>query len=172
MFLLKFSNLEGLPLIIFETGERIGSLKDLALHENCLEISGLVFKIIGFSTREYVLPTESVYKVGNHAVLCYKEYFERFKNKIKCDSKNTVIQLKWKPVCTRTGQEIGMVSDLILNMTLFEVCFIEVSNGIIKDIFDGRKLLPLLGRITFGTDYVLIDDEVLQEAQDNFGKEN
>jgi len=46
---------------------------------------------------------------------------------------------------------------------------IEVSDGLLQDIVKGRSVLPLIGKVEFGEENILVDNEAVEEMMETGG---
>lgn len=72
-------------------------------------------------------------------------------------------------IYTRSGEEIGVAKDVLLDFTHGKIDGIEVSDGLIQDILKGRNILPLIGKVEFGEENILVDSESVEEMMETGG---
>ena len=58
-----------------------------------------------------------------------------------------------------------MVYDVRVNELNCEIECLEISNGMIADIINGCNVLPLIGKVIFSKDSILVEDQAYEELQ-------
>lgn len=103
--------------------------------------------------------SEDIIKLGKDAVL------------VTSSSKDVInynqdefYQIKDKEIYTKEGTNLGLVKDIRINEETGDIECFEISNGIISDIINGRVILPLIGKISFLDDCILVENEAFQEV--------
>ena len=81
-------------------------------------------------------------------------------NRARIPNKNAICGRR---VYTNTGIELGVVEDILFDQATGRLEGIEVSDGILEDIIQGRNILPLFGRVEFAEDNIMVGREVVEE---------
>lgn len=89
---------------------------------------------------------------SSEAFLENVEQFLRFRDDIKD-----------MEVLTRCGNFAGTIKDLLFDEGSGRIEGAVVSNGLFEDLFQGRKILPFLGRIALVEECIVIDKEAREE---------
>jgi uncharacterized protein YrrD len=63
-------------------------------------------------------------------------------------------------VLTSSGEVLGQVSDLLIEEDLGNISGYEVSDGYLKDVMLGRKVIATSDILTWGIDTVIVRDEL------------
>mgnify|MGYP000968422843 CR=1 FL=1 len=166
----RYGNVLNLPVICADSGKRAGTVKDLIFDSGKKEVMALLLESAGlFLKKKAVLLEELLDFRGDAAVIssksCIKEidiqdYFEVFPG-IGC-----LIGIK---VFSKSAGEIGTVSDVIFDAESGRIEGFEISDGLLQDIMQGRKMLPLVGKVEFGKDFAVVENEAVEEMQDTGG---
>ena len=107
-----------------------------------------------------LIKSEDIIKFGRDAILVDSKPQYLLKNNL-----DDFYQIHDKEIYTKKGINIGLVKDLRINEETGYIECLEVSNGIIADIINGRGLVPLIGKIKFMDDCILVEDEAFQEIR-------
>lgn len=168
--MVKISNIIGLP-IIYDSGKKSpGFLKDIIFNIGEKQIKGLVVEKTGFRKSSKIFRTDNIYDIGGGAVIIKEKPYVEYKC-IKSDRKYTAIDKKKEEVkvYSKNGEDLGVVKDVYFNLLNGNIEAFELSDGVIQDIIDGRKIIPLIGKYEFGEDIILIGNDVVQEILNSGG---
>jgi uncharacterized protein YrrD len=89
--------------------------------------------------------------------------FKKVKDKLGIKKKGTIIGFK---IYTKYGEDIGVVKDILFDFEKNTLDGVEVSDGLIQDIVKGRNLLPLLGKVEFGKENILVERSAVEEMME------
>ena len=78
-------------------------------------------------------------------------------------------EIKGLKVYTKTGQDLGVVNDILFDQKTGTIEGVEVSDGVLQDIVLGRKVVPLFGKVEFSSESMLVDKEALDEMTSTGG---
>ncbi|MCS1350256.1 PRC-barrel domain-containing protein [Mechercharimyces sp. CAU 1602] len=158
----------GLPVIQRVDGKKLGIVRDLLFddHQQCY---GLLLESGKWVKRGQFIPANRVSALGQDAVMVedssaalpLDEAVEESMGFFSGDKK-----LKGRSVIQATGQELGMVENVYIGEELGKLIGYELSDGLISDLTEGRKVLHSHQPLTWGED-VLIAPSVGIELVDN-----
>lgn len=155
----KYSEILGLPVIEAETGKNMGNVKDLVFSHDTREVRGFILEPKGFKFTGGVVLLEDVLSLGKDALIINRG--TDVKEHEKAKGNGDVIGLK---VYTRSGENLGVVKDYVFDSGSGNIESVEVSDGLLQDIMEGRKILPLFGKVEFSEEIILIDREAVEES--------
>lgn len=161
----KFSEVVGLPVICAEDGKKIGIVSDVVFLQSSRKVEALVLQKEGYQIHNKLIKVESIKNLGNDAVIV-NDCSCVTKEKNWLHEKNSVLG---QHIYSKTGLDLGIVKDIIFDYKNATIEGFEVSDGIITDLFDGRKIIPLFGRVEFGEDTILVDNEAIEEISPTGG---
>jgi uncharacterized protein YrrD len=72
-------------------------------------------------------------------------------------------------VFSKEGGELGFVKDVLFDSKSGKVESLEISDGLFQDVLQGRKMLPLFGKVEMGEDFAIVGNEAVEEMQDTGG---
>ena len=164
LLLNKYSEVLGLPVICIESAQKLGTVQDAIF-------SPLIKKAVAFSLEKRkcefarkVIFLGNIKSIGKEAIiindhkdidsLSKTEYLRMFENM-------KLIGLK---VYTTDGQDLGEVKDIIFDFKTGRIDGVEISDGLIRDLFEGRRILPLYGKVKFGEDSIVVGSESVEEV--------
>lgn len=149
----------GLAVFEMEGGKQVGKVLDVMLNEDWT-ISGITLEgKTMFSTSSKVVLWEDIVAYGEDAVMIRNQQAVR-----KCGAENIQLtfisgngKLKELPVLTEDGTRIGTVADVYFEQNLGNtITGIEISDGFISDLMEGRKVLPFMPGMTKGENAIMV----------------
>ncbi len=73
------------------------------------------------------------------------------------------IYLQGRRIVTVDGTDYGKLHDFIFDDKSGELLKFVTTDGIIEDILRGRNVIPVIGKVEFGEDTIMIANEASQE---------
>lgn len=167
---MKLQDMIGLAVYEVEEGNEIGKIADIVLDSNWhvtgIELESKAF----FSSHVKVVAWDDIAAYGEDAVMI------RSKESImKTDTDHIPYtfllgknKLKDLQVLTTSGTILGRVSDVYFDQKLGNtIVALEISDGLVTDLIEGRKWLPCSEGMSIGENSVLVpamSEERLQKA--------
>lgn len=156
---MKLQEMVGLAVFDVEDGKQIGKVLDFLLDDDW-RITGIQLegKAMFTSTVKVVL-WEDIVAYGEDAVMIRNQQAIR-----KWDAENIQLtfstgngKLKELPLLTEDGILIGHVTDVYFDQEMGNtITGIEVSDGFISDLMEGRKVLPFIPGMTKGENAIMV----------------
>ncbi len=165
----KYSDVLGLPVISVKDGMKIGILKDVVFCKDNKSILGFILEKERQALKGNVVLLRDVLSLGNDALIidnpnCLLVYRE-FK---KTGEIQEDISLRGLKIYSHTGEDIGIVQDILFDYKTGKVEGVQVSDGLVQDLLMGRKILPFLGKVEIGSN-ILVEKEAIEEMMDTGG---
>ncbi|MGI9860123.1 PRC-barrel domain-containing protein [Moorella naiadis] len=143
----------GLPVISRDRGEELGRIQDLYFDESGGNLKAILLADGGWLRQPRVVDFSRLEARGTDAFMV--------------SDAGTVVhepppgtrrwqELKGLRLINSAGQELGLVEDLVIELPSGQVKALEVSTGLVNDLLDGRKELPLTGPVNWGEDTVIM----------------
>jgi uncharacterized protein YrrD len=166
----KYSNVLGLPVISAIDGMKIGILKDVAFCKDNKGILGFILEKGSRTLKGNVILLQDVLSLGNDAVIienpdCLLEY-RKFRK--TCEPQEDM-QLRGLKIYTHSGNDIGIVKDILFDYKTGKVEGVQVSDGLVQDLLMGRNILPFLGKVEIGNNNILVENEAVEEMMNTGG---
>lgn len=151
----------GLPVIETQRGKRIGSVTDLLFDEG-KSLVGVLLTPKGIMRRAHFIPLEKILSVGEDALTVRDEnsISELDTEKGLYFVLNGESHLKGKPVITVNGHSLGQVEDVYFQEEVGTIIGMELSDGFLSDVMEGRKYLPWSDKMKMGMDAILVSQEI------------
>ncbi|MGI6777498.1 MAG: PRC-barrel domain-containing protein [Acetivibrionales bacterium] len=170
MGVLKISEVIGLPVICIDSGKKIGTVEDLILNRGKSEVKALILERAGFEIRRKVILMKDIAYLGKDAVMvntesCKTELRMVFNSSITEDKG----EIRGLRVYSKSGEDLGEVKDVLFDSKTGTVEGVEVTEGLLQDIVQGRKILPLFGKVEFSEESMLVDREAVEEMMGTGG---
>ncbi|MCR4435406.1 MAG: PRC-barrel domain-containing protein [Clostridiales bacterium] len=160
----KYSEVVGLPVICAETGKTAGTVKDVVFCPKSKEVKAFLLERKGFEIKNKAILLEDVLSLGRDALVVSD--FKKAVYLDKIGEKGEVIGLK---VYSRSGDDLGVVKDILFDYRTGTIEGVELSDGLLQDIVQGRKILPLFGKVEFSEENILVDGEASEEMDSTGG---
>lgn len=160
----RYSEVVGLPVICVEGGRKVGTVSDVIFCPKKKSVICFVVESNLYNIGKKVIMLKDVLKVGKDAVIindsCCIIDFKKVKDTEEFKEKGAVNGLR---VYTRDGQDIGTVKDVLFDVNTASMDGVEISDGILDDLIQGRNILPLIGKVEFSEENILVDSEAIEE---------
>lgn len=158
----RCSSILGLPVITDENYKIIGKISKIFISKDLKNIA--FFEIISkdLMHSRYVLPTEKIKVIGNDAVIIDDSKCIYF-NKKTNNNYITIDSILNKKVYTVNGNNIGYINDAFFELSSSKVEAVEVSDGFIEDVLNGRKIVPFIGKSIYCEDGLFIGQDIVDE---------
>lgn len=160
----KYSEVVGLPVICAVDGKKVGVVKDMFFCPKERSVIAFLLDRKGWEVRKKLILAKDVLKLGTDALIindakAVKE-FGNVKHHPEFRSKGDLLGLK---IYTKKGEDLGVVKDVLFDFEKGTLDGVEVSDGLLHDIVEGRNVLPLFGKVEFGEENILVDSEAVEE---------
>ncbi len=153
-----FSVLNGLPIISLKAGEEIGKVIDLLFYET--NVKGLLIDKNGWLNRHLFLALKNIHAVGQDAIL-----IEDVQKVLPFDKKqfpfyflhSSPKKIVGKTLMSSEGEKLGLVEDVYFDEFLGNIVGYEVTDGLIADIKEGRRVVKTSTPLTVGEEVLVIE---------------
>ena len=167
----KGKHVIGKPVLSFEDGRRVDSVKNLLISEDNESIVALLVDEGGLLSSSRVVPLENVKSFGRDAVV-----IETSASVVTASSDpetKAIIQRKeallGKRVMTDDGQSLGAISDLYFDDKSGRISGFEVSGGMLGDMARGTSYLAVDQIERLGPDLVFVRPDTGENLQNQVG---
>ena len=152
-----FSRIYGQTVYNVKNGAEIGIIEDLLINEHGKVIGFLIDKR-GWLNRDLFVPLQAVTGFGNDSIMVENmkllKPFEKSEKIITLkEGKN---RLSGKPLLTTEGEKLGLVEDVYFMEEMGTIIGYEITEGLIADIKDGKKVVKTKQPLTIGKDILVI----------------
>lgn len=150
--MIKGRDLKNLPAIEVSNGLCWGHVKEFKLKNDHM-LAGVF--ITDDKQVEYYISMDKIVRIGRDAVIFNGPPEQPKDEEYLCQSE---FEITGALVMTINGENIGTVQDIVLEDTGSGVVGYEVSDGYIKDILMGRKILDPAEILSYGSEAVIVCD--------------
>lgn len=166
----KYSEVIGLPVICAENGKMAGIIKDIIFCPKTKEVKAFLLEKRGHELGKKAVLLKDVLSVGRDAVVV-NDYtcLNSLKKLIRNNELKDKGEIKGLKVYTKSGEDLGIVKDVLFDYKKGLIEGVEISDGLFQDIVQGRNLLPLFGKVEFGEESVIVDKEAAEEMVETGG---
>jgi len=156
---LKLQEMIGISVYDVEEGKEIGKVCDFILDAHWTIVSFELERKALFSKMVNTIDWSDIVAYGEDAVMIRNQQAVR---KTKADNIHLTYSLGKKklkdlPVITEDGLTLGRISDVYINQEVGNtIVGLEISDGFVTDIIEGRKWLPCTSDMVVGEDAVIV----------------
>ncbi|MCX7710329.1 MAG: PRC-barrel domain-containing protein [Clostridia bacterium] len=170
MGLERYSEVLGLPVICIDNGKKLGMIQDVIFCPKQKRVEGFILERKGCQVGKRVVLLKDVFQLGKDAMVlnecsCIKD-LKKAEAANEVEEKGNVLGLR---IYSRDGNDLGVVKDVLFDYKTGAIEGVEVSDGLIHDLIEGRNILPLFGKVEFGEENILVDKEAIEEIITNIG---
>ncbi|AEV69390.1 PRC-barrel domain-containing protein [Acetivibrio clariflavus] len=166
----KYSEVLGLPVISLNNGKKVGNVKNIFFCPKKKKILAFLLECKSFEFNKKIIYTEDIINIGKDAVIIKDEDslkdLKKTKNSHEFTEKGEVIGLR---VISKKGEDVGIVKDVIFDYKNNCIEGVEISDGLIHDLVKGRSVLPLIGKVEFGEEIILVGNDAVEEIMETGG---
>lgn len=163
----KYSEVVGIQVVNIMEGKVTGFVSDVIFIPDEKEIKGFMVRQKGEGSGKRVLLLENIKKIGQNKILVEDaNAVKNIRDFEKYDKFKKIGKVNGLKIMSKAGDNIGTVNDVLFDCKTGVIEAVEVSDGIVQDIFNGRKIMPMMGRITFTKDTMVVDKEAVEEMTD------
>jgi uncharacterized protein YrrD len=149
----------GLPVFDVEEGKKVGKINDFMLGDNWTIVGLEIERKALCSNMAKMIAWDDIMAYGEDAVMIRNQQAVR---KIKADKTQLTYSLGKKklhdlPVLTEEGLMLGRISDVYFEQKMGNTIIgLEISDGFVTDIIEGRKWLPCTSEMIIGESSVVV----------------
>lgn len=163
--MISYNKILGLPLFVLDEGKKTGIIHEVVFNIHKKTVEGLIIIEIGkkrsfirFADVKIFEDKVIINDLGNLKVWDKKD---NAADNIVCGK-----ELIKKKVFDFKGDELGYIYDMLLDAEISSVEAFQLTDGIIEDIIEGRKIIPLLGKADIREDGIFVGRESVEEFVD------
>jgi uncharacterized protein YrrD len=167
----KGSDIVGKPIVAYDTGEKIGRVRDLIFDQDRNYLVALLVQEGGFMSDARVLPLLAIQSIGMDAAIV-----GRADNIIPAKSDRQIAAIldrnnimSGTNIMTVSGQDLGKMVDLYFDETTGAIEGYEVSGGIFADAYSGRSFVPAVQTLRIGENYAFVPAMVADLMEEQVG---
>lgn len=152
-----FSLVNGLSVFDMSNGEEIGKIEDLFLDNNGY-VTGLLMDKKGWLNSDMFVPIDAITSIG-HDGLMIKEchLLESYRKKKHPYTPLNHKGIRGKPLVTAEGEKLGLLEDVYFMEEMGTIVGYEVTDGLIADITEGKKVVKTDEPLLIGEDILVVN---------------
>jgi uncharacterized protein YrrD len=167
----KGSDIVGKPIVAYDTGEKIGRVRDLIFDQERNYLVALLVQERGFMSDARVLPLAGIQSIGMDAAIVGRaDYIIPAKSDPKVAAildRNNI--MNGTHIMTVSGQDLGKMVDLYFDETTGIIEGYEASGGIFADAYSGRSFIPAVQTLRIGENYAFVPSMVADLMEEQVG---
>lgn len=174
----KYSEVLNLPVICADSGRKAGVVKDILFDLENREVKALLLEHTGLMPGKRLVLVKELLSLGNDAAIISDAGFvtnmSRKGFRAAFGDRKELFggengSLLGRRVFSKAGGELGIVKDVIFDIQSGKIEAFEISDGILQDIIQGRRLLPLFGKVELGEEVAVVEKEAVDEMMESGG---
>ena len=166
----RYSEVIGLPVICATDGSKIGTIKDVIFCPKEKSVIAFLLERKGCNIRKKVVLIENILSLGTDALIVNDlsdiNELRKVRDMSGFRNKGDVLGLR---IYSRSGDDLGIVKDVLFDPKEGKIDGVEVSDGLLQDVIEGRSVLPFLGKVEFSNENILVDNEAVEEMMGTGG---
>lgn len=149
----KGRELVGLPVITQDNGEELGRIQDILYDAKTGALKAVVLDGGSWLREPQVVAFEKLKTQGakNFSVSGKLAVSNELPEGIRCWQETKGLSL-----VNSSGTELGLIEDVVIDLSSGRITGLEISTGLVNDLMDGRKEIALTGMVSWGADTVVI----------------
>mgnify|MGYP005840605977 CR=1 FL=1 len=160
----RYSEVVGLPVICIDDGRRIGVVRDAVFCPVTREVRALILERKGYEIDHKVVLYEDILNLGRDAVVVNGVSCAVPMRKLEAGGRlKGRMKINGLRIYSKSGKDLGTVKDILFDGSTGKIEGVEVSDGLVQDLVDGRNILPLFGKVEFSDEIILVDREAVEE---------
>lgn len=171
--LIKASNVIGLKVVSLDKGETIDEVEDVIYDAKAEKVIAFLINQGGWSASAQVIPFAEVINIGEDALTIKNRESIKKASDVKgmtAGISASNVNLQKMTVLTKSGSNLGKVSDVVFDEKNGSVHELEISGGPIQDLRFGRKKLPVSDIENVGVNNIIVNST--SEGKDRKEKNN
>lgn len=174
----RYSEVLNLPVICADSGKKAGVVKDILFDLENREVKAFLLEHTGLVPGKRLVLLKELLSLGSGAAIIsdagYVANMNRKAFKSAFGDSGELFggdkgSLLGRRVYSKAGGELGIVKDVIFDIQSGKIEAFEISDGILQDIIQGRKLLPLFGKVELGEEVAIVEKEAVDEMKETGG---
>ena len=166
----KYSEVLNLPVLCADSGKKAGVVKDIIFSPDNKEVKALLLEHKGISLNKKVVFLHELLSLGSDAAIVNSSSCVSSMNRVAYSEafrdEGSLLGLK---VYSKAGGELGVVKDVMFDYQTGRIEGFEISDGLLEDVIQGRKLLPLFGKVELGEEFAVVSSEAVEEMENTGG---
>jgi uncharacterized protein YrrD len=167
----KGSDIIGKPIVAYDTGEKIGRVRDLIFDQERNYLVAMLVREGGFMNDARILPLVAIQSIGmDAAIVSRADLVIPAKSDPQVGAildRNNI--MNGTHIMTTSGQDLGKMVDLYFDETTGAIEGYEVSGGIFADAYSGRSFVPAVQTLRIGEDYAFVPAMVADLMEEQVG---
>jgi uncharacterized protein YrrD len=163
----KALDVVGLPIMCLETGEEIGTVRDI-LCDSTWRVLGVLLDEQGWFHPGTYIPSGQIHGIGDSFLtVTGKDAITPLHHLANLHPFGVVTgktKLKGKAVITASGEHLGRLEDVYFSADWEKLVGYELSNGWLADVTEGRKHLSVPPSVIVGEENLIVPDWVRSQA--------
>ncbi len=167
----KGTDLIGKPIIAYDSGRKVGTVRDLIFSQNQSALVALLTEEPKWFGSGKIVLVADIKAIGIDGILI--DNAELIQSADKVPAVQHVIEqknvLRGTEIMTISGRNLGKMVDLYFNAKTGDVEGYEVSGGVFSDAYTGRSFVPVNSTFHIGQDFAFVPDSVTEMMEEQIG---
>lgn len=167
----KGTDLIGKPIIAYDSGRKVGTVRDLIFSQNQSALVALLAEEPKWFGSGKIVLVADIKAIGIDGILIDTAELIQSANQVPAvqhviEQRNV---LRGTEIMTISGRNLGRMVDLYFNAKTGDVEGYEVSGGVFSDAYTGRSFVPVNRTFHIGQDFAFVPDSVTEMMEEQIG---
>ena len=157
----KAKALLGLPLILIDTGKKIGDVKDILFSQDKKKVLGFLIDKGGWFKGAKIVLFKDISKISKDAIIIQDS--EAIMTNTKIPEVEKILEKEYylfdMQVLDDQGNDIGHIENIIFDEKNGKILSLEISEGVVEDVINGRLTIPLLEGVNLEKEIVKVSSK-------------
>lgn len=160
-----------LPVLTFDTGEKVGEAKELLFDPENNRVLGLLIDEGGWFKERRVVPFGEIKSIGPDGVIIPSAdvIVSAKGNEELSKAMETNRIIAGARVFTESGKDLGQIADIVFDEATGQIAGYDVSGGFLADRFRGQPFMPAPETIRVGKRMVYVPDATAEKMEEQVG---
>ncbi|MFD2670400.1 PRC-barrel domain-containing protein [Marinicrinis sediminis] len=163
--MLQAHQIRGLPILDVETGKELGTCKDILISKE-FKAAGMLIDAKRWLSAPRMIRMDALLSIGDDAVMLPNaDVIQPWKEELHGDWLCSQ-HFKGLPVYTSNGHQLGTIEDVYFSKDSDkDIVGLELTDGFLSDIQEGRSWLPIQTPMRIGEDAVIVSSVSEQDVK-------
>ena len=160
---LKGREIISLPILDESSGKDLGEVKNLIYDLHNKKLTALIIEDGGWLWGKNIIYLKDIETIGKDVVIILSADI------IICTAQDSEAKkltrdfydLIGNKVITQSGKDLGIIEDIIFEVDTGEITGLEISNGILADLIDGRSEIAFPQDIVLGDQSIIVGESIV-----------
>ncbi|MCX7780563.1 MAG: PRC-barrel domain-containing protein [Negativicutes bacterium] len=155
----KLRAILGLPVLETKSGTQIGEAQEVVVDIERASVVGIIVANANWLAEIRGILFPDIFSIGRDAIMVRdKDTIQEFPGYAELIGMQRLSELFDRQIYTETGLALGVLVDILFDAETGEIKGYELSDGIVADLLEGRKVMPLPQAQVISADKLIVPE--------------